>query len=303
MAQYGLVFGFREPYQVLVTTSFLRATHRFHMPLHTSLQNTLHGQIKPFITKCSLAALSTPASLDKPAHKARPAFLPPPTDLPLRHCTHHNVSDAPLPEAECLLDHLSGGALSAQALHSDASVPKSAKNKEHFVLASADEEAVEGAKLGKRKRVEEGGEVGLRSLARKVPGVPIVFVQRSVMVLEDISGTSEGVRRREEGEKVGKVKRKTEEEGEGEESAGNEDVAEGRGAESEPSKRKRRRGPKEPNPLSVKKKKVKEKPIDDTKMQKISAGPLGQEEPKKRRRRHRKAANGTEGQATAIEGS
>lgn len=47
MQQYGLSFGFREPYQVLLDSNIIRDADRFKMDLVGGLERTLHGQVKP----------------------------------------------------------------------------------------------------------------------------------------------------------------------------------------------------------------------------------------------------------------
>lgn len=173
----------------------------------------------------------------------RPEHLPPPTILPLRHCAH-NEDSIPIDEHECLL--------SLFAPSADAK-----KNKEHYILATADPPAPDKVAANtqgdgkKRKRAETEAEEAvrrakmLRNGARAIPGVPIVYVKRSVMVLEPMSRPSEGVR---DGFEQGKFrvgldesalgKRKRDGEGGGEE-------------------KKKRAGPekkaKGPNPLSMRK--------------------------------------------------
>jgi len=75
---------------------------------------------------------------------------------------------------------------------------------------------------------------------RQIPGVPMVFIRRAVMIMEPPSPATLERRTLLEKEKLGglesSVKRK-------------------RGDESEETARKKKRGPKEPNPLSIKKKK------------------------------------------------
>lgn len=184
----------------------------------------------------------------------RPTHLPPPTTLPLRHCSH-NEDSTPLDEAECLLSLFSPSA-------------DSKKNKEHYILATADPADPEkvAAKTpgdGKAKRrAEQGAEEAmrraraLRSSARDIPGVPIVYVKRSVMVLEPMSRPSEGVR---DGFEQGKFragldadsalgKRKRVEN------------ADGGAEEKKENKKKKSVKAKGPNPLSMKKPKKREDP-------------------------------------------
>ncbi|KAJ5259733.1 hypothetical protein N7524_008795 [Penicillium chrysogenum] len=251
MHQYELTFGFREAYQVLVDSNFLRATDSFKMELIPALERTVQGKVKPLLTKCSLAAIMAAQPINPKTEKPyRPLFLPPPTELPLRHCSH-NADSTPIDEVECLLSLLSPN-------------PDSKKNKEHYILASADpivRKTNNSENQPRRRKTEEDRKEeeamrrshALRAGARSIPGVPIIYVKRSVMVLEPMSGPSEMVR---DGHERGKFragldvdpmlgKRKRDGEADGESAD-----------EAEP---KKKRGPKvkAPNPLSVKKPKKK----------------------------------------------
>jgi U3 small nucleolar RNA-associated protein 23 len=144
--------------------------------------------VSPVITKCSLAAVmaSSPSQSKTKSH-IRPQHLPPPTTLPLRYCSHNRDSN-PIDEINCLLSLLSPNA-------------EAKKNKEHYILATADpeqpsDESVGGDGQQKRKStlVSPTNIDSLRRGARSIPGVPIIYVKRSVMVLEPMSGSSEGVR-------------------------------------------------------------------------------------------------------------
>ncbi|KAL1850523.1 hypothetical protein Plec18167_002356 [Paecilomyces lecythidis] len=308
MHQYELTFGFREPYQVLVDSNFLRAVHSFKMDLIPALERTVQGKVKPLLTKCSLAAVMadspTNSRTDKPI---RPAHLPPPTVLPLRHCSH-NPESTPIDEVDCLMSLISPS-------------PDSKKNKEHYILATADpptpHEDKDAANAKKRKRVDPSQDPlrraqSLRSGARAIPGVPIIYVKRSVVILEPMSTSSEKVRDGVERDKfkVGIAatapgKRKREE-------------------EEEPQKKdrglKRAKGP---NPLSVKKpKKAKEDPSKQgLKQKKNDSGQSkdgasgeadhnadgeerredGEGAHKKRRRRHKSAKSGGDNPAGSGE--
>ena len=215
------------------------------MDISRYLTNTLHGLCKPYITRCTLVKLmkdhakATGQKIEKgqatDSIKGRPEFLPPPTEIPLRHCKH-NPDETPLSEAECLFDLVAGQVRGNE-------LPK---NKQHFVLATADPSEKE--RRGK-------GYVDLREQIRRVPGVPVVYVKRSVMVLEELSGASERMKRGVEREKLreglvlGTRKRKRnqdEDEGDDKENGGDVETV------RKPA-RKREKGP---NPLSVRKKKV-----------------------------------------------
>lgn len=220
------------------------------MPLQKFLENTLHGKAKLFVTKCTLAKITKEHEKElKAAGKVRPGmvagrpeFLPPPTEVPLRHCKH-NEEGAIIGEADCLVDLLAGQPKGNEIV----------KNKQHFVLASAD---VEEREMRKRDWVD------IREAARNIPGVPIVYVKRSVMILEELSRASERVRGGEERGKLrggiveaaGGKKRKREDENEGVNADGSKlEVDEG----VKKRATTRMKGPKGPNPLSIKKKQAK----------------------------------------------
>ncbi|KAI5288472.1 Small subunit processome component [Ascosphaera acerosa] len=210
MQQYEIAFGFREPYQVLVDSHFLKAVHAFRMDFMPALERTLQGKPKPFITKCSLHALTATAKADPstaanadsrthPSRAARPPELPPPTVLPLRYCSH-NENDEPIDEAECLLNLLSPNRHSTDAKKI---------NKEHYILATADPIPPKHANKARPDRRKEAEYAALqrkasqfRWQARQVPGVPIIYVKRSVMILEPLSGGSERVREGVERDKL-----------------------------------------------------------------------------------------------------
>ena len=155
-----------------------------------------------------------------------------------RRCNHH-VLDEPLSTLECF--------------NSVIDPRNSGTNKNRYVVASQDED--------------------VRKYCRGIKGVPLVFVKRSVMVMEPMAVGSVNAREGMEREKfrsglktrgtalVGKRKR--------DEDGGNATAAEGQAAEQNTEnderagKRKKVRGPKGPNPLSVKK--PKKTTVDDQK--------------------------------------
>ena len=272
MSNYQLAFSFREPYQVLLDSSFLRTCHAFHMPLQKYLNNTLHGECKIFVTQCTLAKITKEHERATGGKgKRRPDFLPPPTDLPLRYCKHKNDDGEDLGVVEewrCLLDLLAG----------QPKGNEQAKNKQHYILATAD------ASEQEQRRINDHVEV--RERARLIPGVPIVYVKRSVMILEELSAASERLRLGEEKEKFreGLIstdrKRKRGDEGE-------EEFVEGlMGEEEQDAPRRRAHRAKGPNPLSVRKKKVKE-PQEDL-VEKTHAEDEVQSKSARRRKRGKK---------------
>ena len=206
------------------------------------------------LTKCSLAAIMASQPINPKTNAPyRPTHLPPPTTLPLRHCSHNEDSTA-IDEVECLLSLFSPSA-------------ESKKNKEHYILATADPADPEkvaakttGDNKAKRRAELDAQEAvhrarNLRSRARDIPGVPIVYVKRSVMVLEPMSRPSEGVR---DGYEQGKFRVGLDADSAlGKRKRG--DNADG-DAEKKDSKKKKSGKAKGPNPLSMKKPKKREDP-------------------------------------------
>ncbi|ETI20908.1 hypothetical protein G647_07251 [Cladophialophora carrionii CBS 160.54] len=257
MSAYQMSFSFREPYQVLLDSHFLKTCHSFHMSLQKYVENTLHGKCNLFVTKCTLAKIMDAhqkqkernAGEGKARGPTRPDFLPPPTEVPLRHCKHKNDEGEELgivSEARCLLDLLAGQPRGNEH----------AKNKQHYILATA--EAEEREQRGR-------GFIDVRERARLIPGVPIIYVKRSVMILEEMSGVSERAIKKVEKEKfdegllglAGRKRKRGEddEEGEGER---DDDFFGDEQRDGATTKTRGMRRAKGPNPLSVKKKKNKE---------------------------------------------
>lgn len=217
MQQYGLSFGFREPYQVLVDADMIRDADKFKMDLIGGLERTLHGQVKPMITQCSmrhLYAVSKEPGVSYLIDKAK--------TYERRRCNHLPEDyPEPLSTRECLASVVD---------------PKSNKtNKHRYVVASQ--------------------ELEVRKHMRGIMGVPLVYIARSVMIMEPMADATAGTREMEEKSKFrdglknrgsGSLKRKRED--------GGEAVEKQNPAEDDVLKKlKKRKGPKEPNPLSVKK--------------------------------------------------
>ncbi|EGW34427.1 uncharacterized protein SPAPADRAFT_135247 [Spathaspora passalidarum NRRL Y-27907] len=132
--------------------------------------------------------------------------------------------------------------------------------------------------VNKHRYVVACQNLALRKKLRKIPGVPLIFMNRSVMVMEPLSDVSAKYSREFEEKKLTaglnsiESRRKAEEE---------------KGASEEESAKKKRKGPKEPNPLSIKKKK-KTEPQPTT------------ESAKKKPNRRRKHKSTTESEANSA---
>lgn len=228
MHAYALTFHFRAPYQVLLSSTLIRDAARFKMQLGHMLTNTLHGEIKPMITQCCIRHLYD-AVPEPGQERDKEQWIEVAKQAERRRCGHHEL-ETPLSELECIQSVLD---------------PKgSGTNKHRYVVATQDRD--------------------VRAAMREVAGVPLVYINRSVMVMEPMAGRSADVREAEEKSKVraglksrrgaevvvGGEKRKADDDG-------NEEMKDGDAAPA--PKRKKAKGPSGPNPLSVKKSK-KEKP-------------------------------------------
>lgn len=164
-----------------------------------------------------------------------------------RRCNHPPAS--PLSPAECI----------------ESIVNIDGENKHRYIVATQD--------------------YPLRKRLRKIPGVPLIFLNRSVMVMEPLSEASDKHSQEVENAKLTKGLNDVKNAG----YINKEDEA---GADEQP--KKKRKGPKEPNPLSMKKKKAPTQPLNKEEKE-------GDSKPKNRRRRtHKKLEGDTE---RAEEGS
>ncbi|KAK2626502.1 hypothetical protein QTJ16_003677 [Diplocarpon rosae] len=280
MQQYGLSYGFREPYQVLLDADIIKDADRFKMDLVGGLERTLHGEVKPtgprssgqmktreqktdikptkVITQCSMRHLY--ASVSEPGVSY---LIDKAKTYERRRCGHHPEDfPEPLSTHECLVSVVD---------------PKGSKtNRNRYVVASQD--------------------VEVRREMRNVLGVPLVYINRSVMIMEPMAESSTDNREREERGKFrdglrrgsGALKRKRDGE--------SRDEGEKMDRE-EPTKKKKRKGPKEPNPLSMprsKKKALEElkSKCETREKEVVTSNPEQVEGSKRKRKRKPKAGTG-----------
>ncbi|KAI9171346.1 rRNA-processing UTP23 [Paramyrothecium foliicola] len=278
MEQFSMTFGFREPYQVLVDAEMVRDSCRFKMELDPALQRTVHGKVKGMITQCEIRKLY--------AQKSEPGVneaIEVAKTLERRRCGHHpDQYPEPLSTRECLLSVVD---------------PKSSgQNKHRYVVASQSQE--------------------VRRTLREVRGVPLIYIKRSVMILEPMADESVQVRAREEKSKfraelkknLGKRKREDndEKDDESDEEGKKEAVAPaapilGKGDAIASSKEKKRKGhgPKGPNPLSMKRKKTQQDGAPSKKPSTDAVTPA--DGPGKRKRRKKtKSITDTAGDASSA---
>ncbi|KAF5709208.1 rRNA-processing UTP23 [Fusarium mundagurra] len=255
MEQFSQTFGFREPYQVLVDAEMVRDSSRFKMDLEPALSRTVHGKVKPMITQCEIRKLY--AARNEPGvHEAIDLAK----TLERRRCGHHpDDYPEPLSTQECL--------------RSVVDPKDTLQNKHRYVVASQDQE--------------------VRRMLRGIKGVPLIYIKRSVMILEPMADESVQVRAKEERSKFRAEiknqlgKRKREDADDDEKADKNTD----NNSEGQKQKKKKGHGPKGPNPLAVQKpKKAKTEGQQPRKPESTDAKDAPQEGAGKRKRRRRNKA-------------
>lgn len=254
------------------------------MDLPKALERTVRGLAKPsrlqmgyftvpmnaeltvgaVITQCSIRHLY---NLSLAEHPKKSAMIDLAKTFERRLCGHHELEN-PLPEKECI----------------ESAVIVNGANKHRYCVATQSND--------------------LKESLNEVPGVPIVHIHKSVMILEKVSRVTEMAADRAEKYKfkmgirqTGLNKKRKRDEVVAEALAVVDGEVQGAtGVEEEKPKKKKKKGPKGPNPLAVKKKKSKPH-IDQQPAAKASAAPTPEgaadertPTKKKRSRKHGKVA-------------
>lgn len=279
MHQYALTFGFREPYQVL-GASILCLLVYHHSPHHADPRHvTVDAEIIQDATrmKIDLAGylertlqgkvkpMITQCSMRHLYAAKDQEVIGKAQDFERRRCNHHTL-DEPLSTLDCFRSVLD---------------PKDSKTNKHRYVVATQEQKV-------------------RSYLRQIPGVPLIYINRSVMIMEPMAEVTEDVRDKAENDKfrsglktrpsasVVAAKRKRDEDAEG---SGDEEDEGAAAAQPEP-KKKRKPGPKAPNPLSAKKPKKRsdqQASVNKPKADKPAGEGASEEQAKRKRKRKTKA--------------
>lgn len=186
MAVYERDFGFRNPYQVLLTADFLEAARGFSIDVISGIQKAVQNDIKCLISQCSMKVL----------YDAKSECITLAKRMERRRCGHIEKAE---PEQECL----------EQCIGS--------RNKNRYIVCTQD--------------------AALRSKLRDIPGVPLFYLNRSVLIMEPMSPATTVTKETREREKVGLSR----------------EEASAIGARRRVTTRPRGKKVKQPNPLSVKK--------------------------------------------------
>ncbi|KAI9506649.1 Fcf1-domain-containing protein, partial [Coemansia spiralis] len=199
MQFYQKNFGFREPYQVLVAADFILEAVSKNLRVVETLEETLQGKIKPFVTFCTICDIRKESE-----HRAQAIAVS--KSFEKRRCLHKD----PISGIQCIGEVMGD------------------ENKYNYCVAVQDDV--------------------LRAKLRSIPGVPIIHVKQSTMVLERISeaGKAAGAAKAQEKQGLSELERKMLK-------AVKQKDREAKLALRKPRAKKKIKGPKGPNPLSVKK--------------------------------------------------
>lgn len=223
----------------IVDAEIIQDAWRFKMDLVAGLKRTLQGDVKPSLShfesqeRSSLMDTVITQCSMRHLYNAEPknaALIEQAKTYERRRCNHHTLEN-PLSTMDCLKEVVDG-----KGNHT---------NKHRYVVASQDGD--------------------IRAFMRQIPGVPLIYINRSVMILEPMANSTEKVKMKEDkdkfraglkgsrgGQVLGKRTRDSEEPRDG---IGEDDK------QPDELKKKKQRGPKGPNPLSVKKSKKKSQDV------------------------------------------
>ncbi|KAJ1819916.1 hypothetical protein LPJ56_003548 [Coemansia sp. RSA 2599] len=202
---YQQTFGFREPYQVLVSPDFVLAAVGKKVDVKQAVQDALQGQIKFYITYCGICDVRKESEFQTQAIAMSKTFEK-------RRCMHKE----PVPGTQCI-EELMGG-----------------ENKNNYCVAAQNDQ--------------------LRAKLRSIAGVPILHMQRNIVVLERMAQVAKEASEKQLKEKLGASTAEKKLLREIKKKAIEEKLA------LRKSKPKKAKNPKNPNPLSVKKQAKRQQP-------------------------------------------
>ncbi|VVT55335.1 uncharacterized protein SAPINGB_P004545 [Magnusiomyces paraingens] len=320
-------FKFREPYQILLDDQIILESVKNKQDLVKALERAAQGKIKPMVTQCTMEALYK--TQNQEAIELAKSFE-------RRKCGHFPPSSLSEASKKKKFDD-DGKVIGAkekpeetkdeEAKTNNETKPnkkgKKDKKKDDKDMPDPNATKTPSACLwtvvavdktfNKHRYLVGSQDFRLRARLRVIPAVPLLYINRAVMVMEPMSEATTKMREAIENAKLtgglNKLpagiaplpqKRKA---GEGDDESEEKD-GDGSTAAEEPAKKKKK-GPKGPHPLSVLKKKkkptVKHEPEPESEPKKEETE--GEGEKKKRRRKHHggsKKENGEE-QSKKIE--
>ena len=286
MSYYQMNFKFREPYQLLVDDEIILESCRIKVDLQKALERTIQGQVKPMITQCCMEALYR--SENQQAIALGKSFE-------RRRCGHR-----PAPKGRAAIAAAAAAAAASGEASKDGEskeVDKDGPRKPHDCLW----EVIVHNNQNQHRYVVATQKDKLRNRLRRIPAVPMLYLSRSVMIMEPMSPITERARALIEVKKLTQglndpqtaLKNKTSR-GSDADNSDEEGLEEKDGEQKQ--KKKAKSGPKQPNPLSMKKKKKEPTNAANGKEQKKLPNVIDSEEQEqngqKKQRRRRKHHGG-----------
>lgn len=244
MSYYQMNFKFREPYQLLVDDEIVLESCRVKLDLVKALERTIQAECKPMITQCCMEALYR-------SENAQAIALA--KNFERRRCGHR-----PAPKGRAAVEAAEAYANKVKQAEARGDEPPKkpddGSRKPHDCLW----EVIVHNNQNKHRYVVATQKDKLRNRLRRIPAVPMLYLSRSVMVMEPMSQITERARAMIEQNKLNQglndpqLKKKTaSNDAENSDSDGDKEEEE----EIKRPKPKPKAGPKQPNPLSIKKKK------------------------------------------------
>ncbi|KAF8507052.1 PIN domain-like protein [Russula emetica] len=219
MAMYSTSFGFRQPYQVLVDSEMCETAVSQKIDFLARIESVLVGSVK--LSECSSAS---PSGINDPPSPISSAYCPSGTSVITQCCIHElyirGKSHQPAVDLAKSFERRKCNHKEAIPGNECIASVVGETNKHRYVIATQSHP--------------------LRVSLRAIPGVPIVHINRSVMVLEPASDATLQSKQRAEHDALGPSK--------------SEKVALNAVTPQVELVVKRKKRPKGPNPLSVKKK-------------------------------------------------
>ncbi|KAG2177051.1 hypothetical protein INT43_007707 [Umbelopsis isabellina] len=233
MHSYQTAFSFRTPYQILLDGEFCQEGLKHKVYMKEVLQQTLMGPTKQRKYTDLIKNITSGVEVVADVRKTV-------------------ITSCAVAELRSKGDDYTGAVIAAKRFER-----RRCKHVEPVSSAQCIREII--AKDNPHNYCVASQDIELRKELRKIPGVPLIHINRSVVVLEPPSSATK--QKIEEGEKaktlpnekelqfMHKKKKELKKQAiEGKDSKGD-------GAKADNSKKRKRKGPKQPNPLSMKKKK------------------------------------------------
>lgn len=297
LAYLQLNFKFREPYQILIDSQLVLDAVRTKLDLIKALERTVQGKIKPMITQCAMEALyiegnQSAIELAKSFERRKCGHFPTASVTEKSKKSGEKKKEEEEEEKEESDSDDSDDESSSETESEPKKDDKKSKKNDNQTTKqnSNDDDLHSGTKtpsacmwtvvavdktINKHRYVVASQDYRLRARLRTIPAVPLIYLNRSVMVMEPMSEATTQARNQIETAKLMRgLTAETAAQVLGKRKADGD-------ASGDAKKKKKAKGP---HPLSMLKKKKKPKSKSESKESNEDEGQTN--EKKKRRRKH-----------------